>query len=198
MSAEAAAAVEAIGPDRAVAGLVRRPEELHPDWQGPTPFLCVAGQGVLDEAVARMLGQLFARHGLQSRVVGPEAVASDDPLPFGADGVALVCFSYLDALSTVHIRLAARRLRRKLPGRPKVMVGLWRQRDPTTLEGLRRATSADLLVTSLHDALAAALAMAGEPATPGRGAFPDVGAPPPERATPGQGTPARAAAMTPM
>ena len=164
VGAEAAAAVEASGPDRAVTALVRQPADLHPDWRGPVPVLCVAGQGVLDEAVARMLGQLFERHGLKCRVVGPEVIASNDPLPFDGAGVALVCFSYLDALSTVHIRFAARRLRRKLPERPKVVVGLWRQRDPATVDTLRRATSADVLVTSLHDALAAALAMSREPA----------------------------------
>ena len=83
-----------------------------------------------------------------------------DPLPFDPSGVALICFSYLDALSTLHIRHAARLMRRKVPGKPKIIVGLWRQRDPATLEGLRRQVSADVLVTSLHDALDAALKLA--------------------------------------
>lgn len=157
---EVAAAINIVGPDRPFAPLTRGADALYPDWRGAAPILCVAGQGPLDECVAAMLAQLFDRHELRCRVISFDAAASDAALPFAASGIALVCFSYLDALSTVHIRYAARRLRRKISGRPKVIVGLWRQRDPATVEGLRRATSADRLVTSLQDALAAALAMA--------------------------------------
>ena len=159
---EAAAAVEVVGPDRPVASIARRAGNGDADWLGETAILCVAGQGVLDEAVALMLGQLFDKHGLATEVMGPEVIASDDPLPANFSGAALVCCSYLDALSTVHIRYAARRLRRKAP-EARIMVGLWRQRDPTTLEGLRRATSADVLVTSLHDALDGAIELSGKP-----------------------------------
>lgn len=163
VGAEAAAAVETIGPDRDIASLVRSRDDMHPDWRGSTPVLVVAGQGALDQAVASMLGQLFTKHGLATRVVTHEAITQDPP-PFGQDdGIALICFSYLDALSTVHIRYAARRLRRSVPGRQNVMVGLWRQRDPSTLETLRRATSAQVLVTSLHQALTAAIDMSGKP-----------------------------------
>ncbi len=163
LGAEAAAAVEAAGPDRAVASVIRGPEHMHPDWRGVTQILCVSGQGILDEGVAMMLGQLFEGHGLRTRVVGPEVLAPDHDAQLGDLGVLLICFSYFEPLSTVHIRYGARRLRRKLPG-ARVMVGLWRERDPATLEALRRATSADVLVTSLHDALAAAIAMSNEPA----------------------------------
>jgi hypothetical protein len=139
---------------------------MHPDWRGRTPILCVAGQGTLDLAVATMLGQLFSKHGLATRVVTPDEIAQDPPPFTEEDGIALVCFSYLDALSTVHIRYAARRLRRSVPGKPKVMVGLWRQRDPSTLETLRRATSAEVLATSLHQALAAAIDLSDKPVRP--------------------------------
>lgn len=158
--AETAAAVAAIGPDRVLTGFASGPDRLQDTWRTPCPILCVAGRSVLDQAIARMLLQLFERQGLKGRIVGPDMLETADPLPFDPSGVALICFSYLDALSTLHIRHAARRMRRKVPGKPKVIVGLWRQRDPATLEGLRRQTSADALVTSLHDAVDATIAMA--------------------------------------
>ena len=58
----------------------------------------------------------------------------------------------MDAPSTVHIRYAVRRVRRKARG-ARVLVGVWRGRDPATLEGLRKQTSADGFVTSLREAL---------------------------------------------
>ncbi len=112
-----------------------------------------------------MLSNLFTRHGLRSRVVAPKLVTSDEPLPPEFADVAMVCFSYLDALSTLHMRYATRRLRRKTRG-ARIMVGLWRQRDPAMLEKLRRTIAADVLVTSLHDALAAALDLSELPRSP--------------------------------
>lgn len=52
-----------------------------------------------------------------------------------------------------------------MPG-VRIMVGFWRERDPATLERLRRATSADFLVTSLNEALSAVLGACREPAPP--------------------------------
>lgn len=156
---EAAAAVQTIGPDRQIASLVRDRNDMRDDWRGATPILVVAGQGALDWAVASMLGQLFSKHGVAARVVGPDILNDASGPLFDGDGTALICFSYLDALSTVHIRYAARKMRRRVANKPKVMVGLWRARDPSTLENLRRATSADVLVTSLHEALSAAVAL---------------------------------------
>ncbi len=167
VGAEVAAAVEVAGEDRPVAWVVRRRSDLHPAWRGEAPVLCVAGSGPLEEGVALMLAQLLGRHGLAARVAGPELLTPPEPAS-GTTGVVLVCLSFLDALSTAHVRLAVRRLRRQAPG-AKVMVGLWRQRDPATLEDLRRATSADVLVTSLHAALAAALALSAAVDGPDQG-----------------------------
>ena len=160
--AETAAAIAAIRPDRVLTGFATGAEGLQDSWRGPCPILCVAGRSVLDQAIAGMLLQLFERQGLKGRIVGPEMLETTDPLPFDPSGVALICFSYLDALSTLHIRHAARRMRRKVPGKPKIIVGLWRQRDPATVEGLRRQISADVLATSLHDALEAAMNLAAK------------------------------------
>ncbi|OHV09164.1 hypothetical protein BK022_26755 [Methylorubrum extorquens] len=71
----------------------------------------------------------------------------------------MICFSYLDPISLSQIRLTIRRARKAAPG-VTILVGFWRERDPASLGRLRRAISADLLVTSLSDALDAALARA--------------------------------------
>ena len=42
----------------------------------------------------------------------------------------------------------------------RVLVGFWRERDPATLDRLRRTLSADVLVTTLNGALDAALTFA--------------------------------------
>ena len=54
-------------------------------------------------------------------------------------------------------RFAVRQARAAVPG-VRVLVGFWRERDPASLDRLRRATSADYLVTSLNEALAAVMA----------------------------------------
>ncbi|WP_128563864.1 AI-2E family transporter [Methylobacterium crusticola] len=165
---EAAAAVEALGPDRAATAIVRRPEDLAEGWRGPAPVLVVASRGPFDAAAAAMLAQVLGRHGLAARTIGQEAVARGERPETG--GVALVCFSYIEPISTSHIRLAARVARRCIPG-VRVMVAVWRDRDPASRDRLRRATSADVLVTTISDALDAALTMSARPAdaaSPGR------------------------------
>jgi hypothetical protein len=158
--AEAAATVEAVGPDHAVAGIVRRPDQLRPEWRGAAPILCVPGRGLLDEGVALMLAQLLDKHGLSTRVLAPEALAAGEISSAELAGVAMVCFSFVEPLSAAHVRLAARQMRRRLPG-VRVMVGIWRPRDPGHLPDLRRQTSADVLVTSLREALVGALRLSG-------------------------------------
>jgi hypothetical protein len=155
-NAEAAAAVEAVGPDDAVASIVRLPGQLRPEWRGPAPILCIAGRGPLDEGIALMLAQIFDKHGLRTRVLGPEALASETLSDADLAGVAMVCFSFVEPLSAAHVRLAARRMRHRLGG-VRVMVGIWGRRDPVFAQDLRRATSADVLATSLREALTGAL-----------------------------------------
>jgi hypothetical protein len=167
IDAEAAATVEAVGPDHAVASIVRQPDQLRPNWRSPAPILCVPGRGLLDEGVALMLAQLFDKHGLGTRVVSPEAFAAGEIPDADLAGIAMVCFSFVEPLSAAHVRLAARQMRRRLPG-VRVMVGIWGQRDPRHAQDLRRATSADVLATSLREALVGALRLSGSEDAPDR------------------------------
>ncbi|SFH11263.1 AI-2E family transporter [Methylobacterium gossipiicola] len=152
---ETSAAVAAVGPDRQVAAIVRSPADLAPGWRGPRPVLCVSSRGPFDEAATLMLSQILGQHGLAAQVISMAALRQGER-PAVTEGIAMVCFSYLEPISLSQIRLNVRQARQAIPG-VKVMVGFWRERDPATLERLRRTISADVLVTSLNGALDAAL-----------------------------------------
>ena len=102
-----------------------------------------------------MLSQILARHGLASQTLSMAAIRGGER-PQEQEGIAMVCFSYLEPVSLSQVRFSVRQARAAIPG-VRVLVGFWRERDPASLARLRRATSADYLVTSLSDALSAAL-----------------------------------------
>jgi predicted PurR-regulated permease PerM len=151
--AEAAAAVEAAAAEPIYADLpILRKEELPIEWQGDSPVLCIAGRTALDEAAAIIFAQLCSVHGLRTRVEGPESLSTNNIFRLEAEGVALVCLSYLNAANPAHMRYAVRRLRRKLP-RARIMVALWSglntgQRDETIIENAK----ADMLALTLREA----------------------------------------------
>ncbi|MCJ2058613.1 AI-2E family transporter [Methylobacterium sp. J-048] len=161
---ETAAALAAVGPDRQVAGIVLAREELVPAWRSETPVLCVSSRGPFDEAATLMLSQILARHGLASQTLSMAAIRAGER-PDNPAGLALICFSYLEPVSLSQIRFTVRQARAAVPG-VRILVGFWRERDPATLDRLRRATSADFLVTSLNEALSAVLTACRDPAPP--------------------------------
>jgi hypothetical protein len=64
-----------------------------------------------------------------------------------------VCLIYLDANSPAHMRYSIRRLRRKLP-KATIILNCWmKDADPAMLEQTRDATKADLLASSLGEAV---------------------------------------------
>ncbi len=161
MTAEAAAAVDAAGPDQEVTRIVQRREDLSPAWQGERPVVCLSGTNALDEAVTAMLAQVLTRHGLRAEAADLASLQKNPPTREQAEGVALVCLSFVEPLSTVHLRQAVRRVHRIAP-RARILIGIWRQRDPAMLQELKRRLHADALVTTLNGALAAALEMSGQ------------------------------------
>lgn len=166
-STEAAAAVAAAGPDRRVAAVVLTRADLAPAWRGAAPVLCVSSRGPFDEAATLMLSQTLDRHGLRSEVLAMSAIRAG-ARPKDAGSLALICFSYLEPVSLSQIRFTVRQARAAVPG-VRVLVGFWGERDPATLGRLRRATSADFLVTTLNDAIENAIAASRSPsAVPAR------------------------------
>ena len=176
---ETAAALAAIGPDRQVAGIVLEREDLAPNWRSDTPVLCVSSRGPFDEAATLMLSQILGRHGLASQILSMAAIRAGER-PDNPDGLALICFSYLEPVSLSQIRFTVRQARAAVPG-VRILVGFWRERDPATLDRLRRATSADFLVTSLNEALSAVLNACREPAPARSLPVPAVALPSPAR-----------------
>jgi hypothetical protein len=156
---ELVAELEAIKPDPAADAekegedvrLLRAVPELRPEWTAEMPVVCLAGRDVLDESAAFMLGQLLARYGLKTHVVGAQGPAAEN-MPQSERGIALIFVSFMDARSPAHVRYAVRRARRMAPD-AAVIVGIWRGHDTEAVENLRRQNLADAFVTSFGEAL---------------------------------------------
>ena len=167
VGAEAAAAVMAAGPDRAAAMEVLRPSDLAPDWRGGVPVVCFARPDSLDAVIAQMLAQALTKHGVPARVLtsAPDGDCAGDAQ---SAHVRAVCLSYVEPLSTLHLRYAVRAARKAFPG-THVVLGIWRERDARMGVALGRAARADVMAPTIGTALAAVLGMArGEPARAGR------------------------------
>jgi predicted PurR-regulated permease PerM len=151
---EASSAVESVAENTANENLhILSKETLPPEWQSEHPVLCVAGRSLIDEAAAIMLAQLSTAHGLAARVEGAAALSTTNVLRLDTTGVAIVCLVYLDANGPAHMRYSVRRLRRKLP-KATIILGCWvKEIDPAALELLREGAKADLVATSLGEAV---------------------------------------------
>jgi predicted PurR-regulated permease PerM len=136
--------------------------ELAPAWRGETPILCVAGRGLLDEAVSTMLAQLLGKQGLAARAVPHAATARSVIATLDVTGVKMVCISCLELSGTPsHLRYLLRRVRQRLPPDVPVLVGLWPDRQEILHdERLRAAVGADYYASSLHEAVEACLEVA--------------------------------------
>jgi predicted PurR-regulated permease PerM len=143
----------------AAAGPVQRKLDLAPTWRGAAPVMCIAGRGLLDEAVATMLAQLLDKQGIASRVVPHVATTRAAIGKLDMGGVAMVCISCLDLSGSVsHLRYLLRRLRWRLPLDVPILVGLWPdEAEVLHDERLRAAVGADYYATSLHDTVEACL-----------------------------------------
>ena len=160
--AEASSAVESVAEDAAHEKLpILRKEDLPAEWRGEHPVLCVAGRNLIDEAAAIMLAQLSTAHGLSARVEGPQTLSARNVTQLEPTGVAVVCLVYLDASRPAHIRYSVRRLRRQLP-KATIILGCWiKDIDLAVQELLREGAKADLLATSLGDAVKLCIAATG-------------------------------------
>jgi predicted PurR-regulated permease PerM len=170
VSAEAEAAVMAAGPDRGASTIVVSPAELRPAWRGPLPVVCLAKPDTLDEIIARILAQVLTKHGIAADVLALEPPQTGQNTRPVAGEVEMVCLSYLEPLSTLHLRHTVRVARKRFPG-SGVGLGIWRERDPAMGQTLGHAARADFVAPTIGAALSAIVAAAtaeqGEN-TPGR------------------------------
>lgn len=151
---EASSAVEGIAENAANERLpYLRRETLPLDWQGEHPVLCVAGRTLIDEAAAIMLAQLSTEHGLAARVEGAASLSTTNVFRLDTTGVAIVCLVYLNAHAAAHMRYSVRRLRRKLPKATIILGCCVKDMDAAALELLRESAKADLVATSIGEAV---------------------------------------------
>jgi predicted PurR-regulated permease PerM len=121
-------------------------------WEG-SAVLCVAGRGSLDEAVAEMLAQVLTKEGIGIRVVASSAVATANLAQLDIAGVRMICLSYLEPGDFTNARYLVRRLRRRLP-KAEIVAGFWTLSATEASErGAARETTADVVVTSLQQAV---------------------------------------------
>lgn len=123
---------------------------------GRPAILCISGRDFADETVALVLTQLLRLEGFEVSILGAEHLDEWPSQSGSARPLRLVFLSLMDPPTTVHVRYGVRRIRRQARG-ADVIVGMWRPRDPDTIETLRRQTSADALVTTLREAVAVAI-----------------------------------------
>jgi hypothetical protein len=160
--AEASSAIESVAENAVLDNLpVLSKETLSPAWQGEHPVLCVAGRSLIDEAAAILLAQLATAHGLAARVEAAEALSTTSLFRLDTSGVAIVCVIYLDATGPAHMRYSIRRLRRNLP-KATIVLGCWiKDIDPVALAALQESTKADLVATSMGEAVRLCIEAAG-------------------------------------
>ncbi len=128
------------------------PDDLAPGWR-ENAVLCIAGRGLLDQAVASMLAQLLKKQGIGARVIASNAVSVGNIMQLDVTGVQMACLSYLEAGGLTSARFLVRRLRRRLP-HGKILVGFWRLNDEQVKSrAALQETGADLIVTSLGQAV---------------------------------------------
>ncbi len=133
-----------------------------PNGLDPASVLCIAGRGMLDEAISTMLAQLLEKRGIAPRVVEHAATTRGAIGSLDVGGVTMVCISCLDLSgSPSHLRYLLRRLRRHLPSDVPVLIGVWPGGEAILAdERLRAAVGADYYTTSLHDAVEACVEVA--------------------------------------
>lgn len=142
---------------------------LAPEWQADGAVLCLAGRNELDRASALMLAQILEKHGLGTRTEGADALTSTGAASLLGASTRVVCLSYLDTSSPVHVRYAVRRIRRRLPG-VTIIVGSWGL-DAQAAQGLCDVARSDRCASRLIEAAQICLE-AAHSVEPGRAADP--------------------------
>lgn len=158
---EAQAAFERIGSDRAVARERIDRMNLDAAWHASHPVAILYGAHPMDEVPARMLAQVIERYGLPVRVA-PLAEA-DKASEADVAGVRLVFLSFIEPLSTLHLRAASIQVHRRAKN-ARVAMAIWQEADAAFIDTLRRQLRVDALVTKTSEALEATSLLVRAPA----------------------------------
>jgi predicted PurR-regulated permease PerM len=119
----------------------------------PVAVLCICARNRLDEAAAAMLTHLLTRRGIGAMTVPCQDIAGRNLARLPRQHVALICLSYVNPRATQHAHRLTRRLRHHFGDRARIIVGLWAAEPQEDREELLQAMSADMLATSLRQAV---------------------------------------------
>lgn len=135
------------------------------DWALAGAVLCLPARGPLDDVAARFAALVLSRDGFGAVALGPSALDTANIGQLDAARVRLVCLSVLEEGNSISgVRTSLRRLARHLP-EARVVVGVWNAAPGSAmLAALRTDGPADVIVTSLGEALAQAEAYASRAA----------------------------------
>jgi predicted PurR-regulated permease PerM len=125
--------------------------KLAPDQR--KEVLCIAGRNILDEASALILAQFLGREGIAARVESSDAHSGGNLFRLDSGATAAACICYLDATSPGHMRYTVRRLRRRMPAVP-IMLVCWSMTAGELATGpFRETVRADLIAVGLKEAV---------------------------------------------
>jgi predicted PurR-regulated permease PerM len=120
----------------------------------PTSVLCIGARNGLDEAAAAMLAHLLTQRGAGARAVSRAEISGRHLASLEREGIAQICLSYVNAEATQHAQRTLRRLRQHFGTGVRVILGTWAaEPSPEAPRDLLQATGADLVVTSLRQAV---------------------------------------------
>ncbi len=153
-SSEAEAAFEVIQQDQGAVNLLYQPQQLPAPWQVSRPIAVLYGNDALDRAAAAMLAQVFTKHGLTAEIAALNQDEAAFEKAIDACSPALICLSFIEPLSTLHLRAATRQARRQVKD-AKVMIAVWQETSLTLRVELTHKARADAVVTRVSEALEA-------------------------------------------
>lgn len=121
-------------------------------WTGKC-VLCVAGSTGLDRLAAAMLAQRLDQYGIGTRVLPADAISSDGGASLNTAGIELICLVYLGESSAIHARQASLRVRRQAPSAKILVAFLSGDTDAAVQQDQNTASYADVVATSLAQAV---------------------------------------------
>ena len=126
-------------------------------WASTVPVRVLHGDHPLDGPTALMLSQVLNNHGL--RCEASPLQESFELTPEQRLGTALVFLSFVEPLSTLHIRAYSRHITRHAP-QAKLILSIWQQADEALINSLRRKLRMNNVTNTITDSVAAALKLA--------------------------------------
>ena len=101
-----------------------------------------------------MLAHVLTKRGIGARVVSNQEVSPGSIIRLDVGGIDTAVVSYLDSDGFANARYLVRRLRRRLPARVRIVLGLWTQTGAAfDRSGAAAETEADSVATSLAQAV---------------------------------------------